>query len=202
MSAFNLTNFISESTEDVDTTDMKKIVIAPGRFNPPHRGHKSMFETLSSVSEQLNAIPVIIIVDSGKYDERNPLTGSVREEYINKMYPDVITVIAKNPYDAVVGLHDVGFIPVGGVCGKDRADSYKQMIGRIFGESIKDQYHDEILKRDPESDDIAGISASKVRESVKDGNRAAFRTMVDLPREDANALFNLIEIGFNRDAPD
>jgi cytidyltransferase-like protein len=195
MTDFTFATFAAKNENDVDIFNLNRIVIAPGRFNPPHRGHKFMFERLKETARELKATPVVIIVDTGKICERNPLDGETRELYIKEMFPGVKTIIAKNPYDAVVSLHEDGMLPVGGVCGADRASSYKGMIGRIFGDVVMEQYHDEVLHRDPDSDDIAGISASLLRESVKQGNIAKFRTMVDLDRMHANDLFDMIKKG-------
>ena len=132
---FKAYRVITEATkEKLDTSNDAPVVIAPGRFNPPTRGHQQMIRELVALGQQLNAKPVIIVVDSGKQDDRNPLSGEVRKEYLQKMFPSIDIHIAKNPYEAVYDLHDKhGEVPVGGVTGLDRADSYKKMIGRIFG---------------------------------------------------------------------
>jgi hypothetical protein len=140
----------------------------------------------------LGAIPKVLIIDSGKQDEKNPLTGEERKHYLNKMFPYIECIIAQNAYEAIITLYEMGFVPVGGVVGQDRADSYKQLIGRIYSEEQKNQYKDVVLDRDPEVDDVIGISATKVRNAVKENNKAKFRVMVDLDMESANELFNLL----------
>lgn len=189
---------INEATkEKLDTSNDQPVVIAPGRFNPPTRGHQLMIRELIALGQKLNAKPVVIVVDSGKYDERNPLTGEVRKEYILKMFPGVTIHVAKNPYEAVFDLHDKhGEVPVGGVTGADRAKNYKNMIGRIFGPKEEEQYEAVILNRDPDAvDDVAGVSGTKAREAAVANDEGAFRAMTGLGHEDAMQLMSQIRKG-------
>lgn len=183
--------------EKLDTSNDRPVVIAPGRFNPPTRGHMLMIRELIALGQQLNAKPVIIVVDSKKYDERNPLTGEVRKEFLQKMFPMIDIHIAKNPYEAVFDLHDQHQeVPVGGVTGADRADSYKAMIGRIFGPEEMERYEAKVLHRDPDSDkDVAGVSGTKAREAAARDDEGSFRAMTGLGHEDAIKLMALVRKG-------
>lgn len=174
--------------------DMTPVVISPGRFNPPHLGHKLMIDELIQLGKELNAEPVVIIVDSGKRDEKNPLSGDIRKQYLSKMFPRVRFEIAHNPYDAVERLgKEHNQVPVGGVTGSDRGGSYKKMIGRIYGSEAEQNYHSHILERDPDaSDDVAGVSASKVRQAASDNNINKVRAMTGLGQDDAIKLTNAI----------
>jgi nicotinamide mononucleotide adenylyltransferase len=171
-----------------------RVVISPGRFNPPHLGHKLLIDTLKKLGRDLNATPVVIVVDSGKRDARNPLSGDIRKKYLSKMFPDVQLVTAHNPYDAVEQLHTAhNMIPVGGVTGSDRADSYKKMVGRIFGKDAEQQYHSEVLHRDPDAEgNVAGVSASKVREAALNNDVVKVRAMTGLNYDDATQLIEMI----------
>ena len=191
-----LTQFLNEAVEDV--SGFSPVVISPGRFNPPHRGHQWMINKLIRLGEQLGARPVVVIVDSGKYGERNPLTGEVRLQYLRRMVPEagLDFVIAKNPYNAVEEMKGHGMVPVGGVTGADRADSYKRMIARIFGPEVGDRYQAEILHRDPDSEeDVAGASATKAREAAVADDEAAFRAVTGLGHEDAVDLMQQVRRG-------
>ena len=60
-----LTTYLQEAEQGpVDATEFKPVVIAPGRFNPPHLGHKLVIDTLVKLGQQTNAKPIVIIVDS------------------------------------------------------------------------------------------------------------------------------------------
>lgn len=181
----------AELTKD-DIAKRKRVVISPGRFNPPHLGHKLMVTKLLELAKKKDAEPYIIVVDSGKRDEKNPLDGETRVTYLRKMFPKVNIVVAKNPYDAVEMLMEKGFVPAGGVTGSDRADSYKKMVGRIFGKEVQDEYEAKILARDPDADGVTGISASKVRAAAKAGETNKVRAMTGLNNDEAVDLIKKI----------
>ena len=193
-----LSEYLEAENGVKDFSQHKRIVIAPGRYNPPHRGHKLVIDKLVALGEQLDAKPIVLIIDSGKYGPANPLNGEVRKEYLQKMFPKIRFEVYKNPYDAVFELAEKEqLIPVGGVAGQDRGDNYKGMVGRIFGNEIKDIYHSEVLHRDPDGDDLVGISGTKARKAVTEGNVAAFRAMTGLDDRDSRSLMKLLEDGMN-----
>jgi len=197
-----LSEFIAEADEIKDFSEHTPMVIAPGRFNPPHRGHKLIIDKLVALGEQLNAQPVVLIIDSGKYGPKNPLKGEVRKEYLQKMFPEMRFEVYKNPYEAVAELAEKDkLIPIGGVAGQDRGDNYKGMVGRIFGEQIMNEYHSEVLYRDPDTDsnDIKGISATKAREAAMEGDVPAFRAMTGLDDKDSRTLIKLLVDGMSLD---
>ena len=187
-------DFLNEDINVGDWKNMNRAVIAPGRFNPPHLGHKLVIDTLIKLGKELKAEPVVIIVDSGKYDNRNPLTGDVRKEYLSKMFPNTRFIIAHNPYDAVEKLgQEHNLAPVGGVTGSDRAENYRKMVGRIYGEDLQNSYKAEVLSRDPDSDiDVAGISASKVRQAAAENDVTRVRAMTGLGHDDAMEMVNMM----------
>lgn len=186
--------FLNEA-ETISITDKKPAVISPGRFNPPTKGHGLMIGKLMKLATELKAEPIIIVVDSEKYDEKNPLTGSVRAEFLKKQFPHVRIEIAKNPYLAVEKLAEHGFYPVGGVTGSDRADSYKKMVGRMFGPEVESNYKAEVITRDPDAEGTSGISATKARNAAKENDKATFRSMVGVKEKDADDLMKLVRKG-------
>ncbi len=197
-----LAEFIANENKVKDFSEHTPIVIAPGRFNPPHRGHKLVIDKLVALGEKLDAQPVVLIIDSGKYGPKNPLTGEVRKTYLAKMFPEMRYEVYKNPYEAVADLAETEkLVPVGGVAGADRGSNYKGMVGRIFGEQIMNEYQSEVLYRDPDkdSDDIKGISATKARKAALEGNVAAFRAMTGLDDKDSRTLIKLLVDGMNTD---
>jgi nicotinamide mononucleotide adenylyltransferase len=196
-----LADFLKEGAERYgDLSELKPAVIAPGRFNPPHRGHKLIVDKLVALGEELGAEPVVLIIDSGKTGPKNPLPGIVRRQFLSKMFPGVTMRIYKNAFEAVEQLAlNEKLIPVGGVAGADRGDDYKDMVGRMFGESVAEQYQSVVLHRNPDADydDITGISATKARQAAVDGDIVRFRAMTGLEDHDARALIELLIKGMN-----
>lgn len=191
--------FLLENEKTRDISCFRPVVIAPGRFNPPHRGHKLVIDKLIALSEKLNAEPVVLIIDSGKYSSKNPLSGEIRKEYLQKMFPEMRFEIYENAFEAVIQLAEKHQqIPVGGVAGQDRGKSYKAMIGQIFGKGIENTYLAEVLYRDLDSDeDVVGVSGTKARQAAMEGNVAAFRAMTGLNDDEARSLMKLLIDGTN-----
>ena len=189
--------FLLENEKTKDLSSFKPAVIAPGRFNPPHRGHKLVIDKLVALSEKLNAEPVVLIIDSGKYSSKNPLSGDVRKQYLQKMFPEMRFEVFENAFEAVVQLaEDYQLIPIGGVASQDRGNSYKAMISQIFGKGIGNTYLAEVLYRDVDSDvDIVGISGTKARQAAMEGDVAAFRAMTGFADDDARSLMKLLVDG-------
>ena len=197
-----ISEFLAEDDKFKDMSQHSPIVIAPGRFNPPHRGHKLIIDKLVALGEKLGAQPVVLIIDSGKYGPKNPLSGDVRKEYLQKMFPEMRFEVFQNPYDAVVDLAEKEqLIPVGGVAGADRGENYRGMVGRIFGENAKKNYLSEVLYRNPDSDseDIKGISATKARKAALEGDVAAFRAMTGFGDDESRTLMKLLVDGIETD---
>ena len=195
-----LAEFLKEGDEKFgDLSLLKPIVIAPGRFNPPHLGHKLIVDKLVALGEELNAEPVILIIDSGKTGPKNPLTGDVRKQYLSKMFPNIRMEVFKNPFEAVEQLAlSEKLVPVGGVTGADRGDNYKGMVGRVFGEGIGGQYRSVVIHRNPDAEqDIAGISATKARQAAVEGDVPKFRAMTGLEDQEARTLIDLLVKGMS-----
>lgn len=190
--------FLLENDKFRDASRYAPIVIAPGRFNPPHRGHKLIIDKLVALSEKLDAQPVVLIIDSGKYGPKNPLSGEVRKEYLQKMFPEIRFEVFKNAFEAVIELAQKDrLVPIGGVAGRDRGNAYKGMISQIFGDDIGKRYLSEVIHRDPDSDsaDIKGISATRARQAATEGDVAAFKAMTGFADEEAKALMKLLVDG-------
>ncbi len=197
-----ISEFLLENNKFKDISKFAPVVIAPGRFNPPHRGHKLIIDKLVALSEKLDAQPVVLIIDSGKYGPKNPLSGEVRKEYLQKMFPEIRFEVFKNAFEAIVQLAEKNqLIPIGGVAGHDRGNAYKGMIGQIFGDDVKKRYLSEVLYRDPDSDstDVKGISATKARQAAMEGNVVAFRAMTGFADEEARTLMRLLVDGMETD---
>lgn len=175
---------------------MQKTVIAIGRFQPVHIGHMKMIEQLKNLAVRLDAIPMIIIIHSGKEIESLPLTILETYKAVESAFPDMKLYVAQNPFVAVSRLYkNYGAVPVGGVTGSDRADTYKGLIGRALGQEFADNYHTEILQRDQNSKYTGTplhTSGTFVRQLVKEGNFEDFQKLIPLSDSDTKDLYILL----------
>ena len=157
-----------------ETAGFKRVVMAPGRFQPPHGGHEAMIKQLVSFGRKMKAEPVILVVSGSKQSDKNPLVAGVRVQALRSVFKGVMVIEAKNPFAAVEELYKKKMVPAGIVAGSDRANDYKR-VGDFY--QIPD-FKTEGLKRDPDAEGIASFSATRVRERVADNDLEGFLKMM------------------------
>lgn len=133
-----------------------------GRFSPPTRAHVEMVRDAILKYDKV----VLNIVDSGKTDDQNPFPIELRVEMWKKIFPtldiqtsktgNLITIInkAERNINAVV-------------CGTDRVETYKKQLARS-----PDVVVDEVERLEDD------ISATKVRQALKDDDKNIFWSMM------------------------
>lgn len=180
----------------------KKAVVCIGRFNPPTKGHGKVINTArkSYRDDSMDAIVVVVIegTNTSKDKQRNPLTGVQRIRYLEMSTygRGVKYLLATNAYEALLKVRQAGYEPmtvVGGVIrddagevAEDRAGTYIGMLDKYF-KTPDDQAieHKAIrLERDPNADDVTGVSGSVARAAVVAGLYDDFRDMVSIDDED------------------
>ena len=90
---------------------------------------------------------------------------------------------AKTAIGALCELYEEGFTDVIYVCGSDRVEEFREMLGKYNGKPTKSgiipyEFNSlEIIsagERDPDADDVSGMSASKMRSLASEGNLEEF----------------------------
>ena len=161
----------------------KRVVMAPGRFQPPHAGHEDMIRELVRFAKTLKAKPVILVVAGSSLSEKNPLSGNSRKKFLQPVFRGVEIVIADNPYKATEQFYKEGRVPVGLIAGSDRVTGYKR-LGDFY--QIPD-FKVKGLKRDPDSQGSSSFSATQVRDAVAEGQLDLFLTMMPRAMSAASA---------------
>lgn len=176
------------------------VVIAFGRFNPPTIGHGKLVDFVLRQAAQRGAAAVIFPSQTEKErksNPKNPLPFREKVGFLKQFFPQIKfneNTNIKTIFDALAML-SLKFDQVSMVAGSDRAgdfaalSKYIKPTGRKGGDHI-------ILKkfevvpvpgdRDPDSDAVEGMSASKMRQAAVDGNWKAFQAGVPT-RNDALA---------------
>ena len=153
----------------------KRVVFAPGRFQPPHAGHEDMIRELVMFARKKKAEPVIVVVKGSAISEKNPLTGESRKKFLQAIFKGIKIVLADNPFKVVEeDFYPQGMMPVGIVAGSDRVAGY-QRLGEYYhipGFEVKS------LKRDPDAEGSAAYSATQVRDKVKEKDEEGFLDMM------------------------
>jgi len=150
-----------------------------GRFNPPTIGHKKLFDKLKSVSDVY-----FVFVSATQDPKKNPLNRDQKIAIINRQFPEAGDHIVNDPniktiIDVMQFLETAGHKRVTMVVGSDRVKGFNDLLAKYNG----DKYNFDSIgiisagDRDPDSDDVSGVSASKAREAAAAGDYETFKTM-------------------------
>ena len=183
----------------------KAIVFAFGRFNPPTNGHEKLMDKVASVSKG----GTYRIYPSQSTDpKKNPLKFDEKVKFMRKMFPKhARSIIAdksvKTAIDVVSKLYDQGYTKVTMVVGSDRVSEFETLLNKYNGVKARHGYFNfkdgvQIVsagERDPDSDDVSGMSASKLRAAASANDFEVFSKGMPSGYKDAQALFNAIRTG-------
>jgi hypothetical protein len=190
--------FFLESKEDT-------IVFAYGRYNAPTVGHMKLIDKVIETANQRNADYLIVPSHSIKPPEKNPLTVDQKIEILKHMVPDSkkVSDIGSTYVNVLQKLQEMGYKNVIQVAGSDREPEFKGLVEKYNGmpdKSGKIPFHFASFdfvssgERDPDSEGIEGMSASKLRQLAADGNLEEFKQgMADnVPDEIKEKTYNTI----------
>jgi phosphopantetheine adenylyltransferase len=188
-----------------EATNSKEIVFAFGRFNPPTIGHEKLMDKVASASKG----GTYRIYPSQSIDpKKNPLKFDEKVKFMRKMFPKhARSIIAdkkvKTAIDVVTKLYDQGYTKVTMVVGSDRVSEFETLLNKYNGVKARHGYFNfkdgvQIVsagERDPDSDDVSGMSASKLRAAASANDFEVFSKGMPSNYKDAQALFNAIRTG-------
>lgn len=183
----------------------KEAVVVIGRFNPPTCGHAKVIETAKKEYVKHKYDAVFVVVVEGKHTsqdkKKNPLTAQSRIKYLThtRFAKGIKFLVADNAYDALIAVRNAGYEPivvVGGASDEEnRADSYQNILDKYFKNPDGTQIgHRAItVKRNPDSDGVAGISGSIVRAAAAAGRYEDFKDWTCLDSESlTRSMYNEI----------
>jgi phosphopantetheine adenylyltransferase len=196
-----------EPTITMQPPEVKKtkgtLTIAFGRFNPPTTGHEKLLDTVASSSDNDD----YMIVPSRTQDKKkNPLDANTKVAVMQKMFPkhkDKIVNDANNRtiFDVLKKAHTDGYANVRILGGADRVKEFEKLTGNYNGKLYKFDNLEVVSAgdRDPDSDDVTGMSASKQRKAAAEGDIKTFMKGVpkSLSQKDAEQLFKKIRTAMN-----
>jgi hypothetical protein len=174
------------------------LTIAFGRFNPPTTGHEKLLDTVASSSDDND----YIIVPSRSQDKKkNPLDADTKVSIMRQMYPKHSERIVNDPanrtiFDVLKKAHMDGYAGVRIIGGGDRVQEFEKLSNDYNGKlyAFDNVEVRSAGDRDPDGDDVSGMSASKQRKAAAEGDFAAFRKGVPASMNDKQAreLYNTL----------
>ena len=176
-----------------------EVVFTFGRFNPPTTGHEKLINKVKSVA---GSNDYKIFPSYTQNQNKDPLPHSLKVAYMRKMFSrharnivaDKKAITAMN---IAVSLYDQGYTELTMVVGSDRVKEFERLLTTYNGVSGKRHgfYNFKKIKvvsagdRDPDADDVSGMSASKMRQAAVDGKVQEFESGVPKGFRDARKLY-------------
>ena len=180
--------------------DQGSISITFGRFNPPTAGHEKLLTKVAREAKTSGG-EYRIYPSRSEDPKKNPLDAGTKIKYMRLAYPDHANAIVDNPdmrtiFDVLTALDTDGYSSVNIVVGGDRVSEFNSLAQKYNG----DLYTFEEIKvtsaggRDPDSEGIEGMSASKMRKAAVEGDFDTFDQGIPegLSKKDRDTLYLLL----------
>jgi len=183
----------------------KTLVFAFGRFNPPTVGHEKLIYRVADVAQELGA-EYKIFASQSQNAKKNPLEYQEKIRFMKKMFPEHKMNIVYNPkfktiFDIMGAIFNSGVTDVVFVAGSDRVVEFKSLLGKYNGLEYDFDSIDVVSagQRDPDSEGVSGMSASKMRAAAASNDYNTFRQGLppNLGEKDARKLFMSVRKGMN-----
>ena len=184
----------------------KTVYFTFGRMNPPTTGHEKLMNELSKKS---GSNPYKVYLSQSTDKKKNPLDFKYKVKTVRKFFPKharsvMLNKKVKNVFDAVTEMYNDGFKNITMVVGSDRINEFSTLLKKYNGVKGRHGLYNfnkiNVISagdRDPDADDISGMSASKMRSLANEGNFTQFSQ--GLPRNvsntDAKKVYNEVRKG-------
>jgi len=176
------------------------LTIAFGRFNPPTVGHLQLMDTAAASAEQ-DQSDYIIVPSRTQDAKKNPLDADTKIYYMRKMFPQhseriYNDVNLRTIFDVLKKAHNDGYSSVRIVGGSDRVKEFDKLANNYNGSLYQFDTIEVISSgdRDPDSEGVEGVSASRMRLAAAEGDFKTFRAGLspEVARKDAIELFDVL----------
>ena len=154
---------------------MKKVVTTFGRLNPPTSGHEKLVNTVVRTAKTVKADPIVFL-SSSQDPKKNPLSFADKVFFARKAFGSVISNRKVIHFIDMLKQLSKKYTDITIIVGSDRLPEITKLANKYNGSEYK---FDTIQvksagDRDPDADDVSGISASKMRAAAAKGDFETF----------------------------
>ena len=159
---------------------MATAVITFGRMNPPTVGHEKLVNKLKAEARGETAF---VYLSHSQKPTTDPLSYNDKIKYATRAFGRIVKKSTARTIIEVMKELEGKYSAVKLVVGSDRVDEFKTLLNKYNG---KDYNFDKIEvvsagERDPDAEGASGMSATKMRDAVKNNEFATFR--LGLPKK-------------------
>jgi len=162
-----------------------KAIFTFGRFNPPTIGHEKLIKKVESIA---NGSDFFVYPSWTQNSDKDPLPHALKVKYMKSAFPKYVDNIISNPkcktaIHVLTNLYDSEYDDVTMVVGSDRVDEFDKLLNKYNGKESSHGYYkfEKGVKvvsagsRDPDAQGVEGMSASKMRQAVKNDDFDSFQ---------------------------
>lgn len=173
------------------------VVLGWGRMNPITTGHEKLANKVTQVARQSQGTPKIYLSHSTD-PKKNPLSYNDKVSLAQKAFGNIIVKSNAKTIIQVMQELQRQHKNVVLIVGSDRVQQFDQLLNKYNG---KDYTFDSIKvvsagERDPDADDVSGMSASKMRAMAANDNRTEFKKGLPAKlKRDGDKIFDMVRQG-------
>ena len=164
-----------------ETEGNKGLVLVFGRFNPPTVGHQKLLQSAQREAKRISG-DLKIYPSRTQDPKKNPLNPGMKINFMKQMFPDYEENIiddagTKTIFDALTSAYGEKYSDVTIVVGQDRLSEFQGLAQKYNGTDLYNFENIVVVSggaRDPDADDVTGMSASKMRAYATDGDFQSF----------------------------
>lgn len=171
--------------------DLGPLTVTFGRFNPPTIGHKKLLDAAKKAAGKGS----LKVYPSRTQDKKkNPFDADEKVDIMKQMFPDHSESIVNDPnartiFDVLKQAHQDGYSSVKIVVGGDRVKEFGKLSGDYNGQLYDFSGMETVSagERDPDSEGVEGMSASKMRKAAAEDDFKSFRQGIPNNIDDKSA---------------
>ena len=195
----------SEGQPEVEKT-RGTLTLGFGRFNPPTSGHEKLLDTIKDTAE---GEAYTVYPSHSQDNDKNPIGAEDKVLFMKKLFPDHSSNIVydqsiRTIIDALKHADTQGYQTINLVVGSDRQKEFEGLANKYNGQLYNFDAINVISAgdRDPDSEGVEGMSASKLRALAADGDFEAFKKGLPKSAKGAVAqeLFNTVQRSIGKKA--
>lgn len=152
-------------------------IVSFARMNPPTIGHIKLMKKIIELGKKHNGVTLLFLSHSSD-KKKNPLNYEDKFKIISEVAPKGLNVIhsdARNVFDVLKAVKTMGASKIIMIAGSDRIKDFSRFEKYIDEIGIESFEVVSSGERDPDSEGVEGVSATKLRELAKNGNYEEFK---------------------------
>ena len=191
--------------------DRSTAVFAFGRFNPPTIGHEKLIQKVQSTASKVNGKGYVFLSHTGG-TAKDPIDFTTKLSYLRQHFqsdPKLSfgDIRANTIIKVMKVLEQEGRTKIIMIAGDDRVMQFQTLLNQYNGKPTKagnvEYTFDSIEvvsagQRDPDADDVTGVSASKARELAMKGQEQEFSKII-MGGDKGKVLYDKIQDRFGNE---